>query len=52
MLRRLYLDDNFLEIVPNLPSTLEELKISENRLNGIHENSFKGTVPPYHDGLT
>lgn len=45
MLRRLYLDDNFLEIVPNLPSTLEELKISENRLNGIHKNSFKGTVP-------
>ncbi|XP_075881256.1 extracellular matrix protein 2 isoform X2 [Nelusetta ayraudi] len=42
MLRRLYLDDNLLETVPNLPPTLEELKISENGLNGIHKNSFKG----------
>lgn len=52
MLKRLYLDDNLLEVVPNLPPTLEELKISENGLNGIHENSFKGTVPPYHNGST
>ncbi|XP_070848363.1 extracellular matrix protein 2 isoform X1 [Chaetodon trifascialis] len=41
MLRRLYLDGNLLEAVPSgLPPTLQELKISENKLRGIHENSF------------
>ncbi|XP_070759155.1 extracellular matrix protein 2 [Enoplosus armatus] len=42
MLRRLYLDGNLLEAVPSdLPPTLQELKISENRLRGIHEDSFQ-----------
>ncbi|XP_029358503.1 extracellular matrix protein 2 [Echeneis naucrates] len=42
MLRRLYLDGNLLDAVPSdLPPTLQELKISENSLRGIHENSFQ-----------
>ncbi|CAF89734.1 unnamed protein product, partial [Tetraodon nigroviridis] len=42
-LRRLYLNGNLLEVVPNnLPSTLQELKISENKLRGVDENSFRG----------
>ncbi|XP_068598736.1 extracellular matrix protein 2 [Brachionichthys hirsutus] len=42
MLRRLYLDGNLLEVVPSdLPPTLQELKISENRLQRIHKNSFQ-----------
>ncbi|XP_008318924.1 extracellular matrix protein 2 isoform X4 [Cynoglossus semilaevis] len=41
-LRRLYLDGNLLEYLPsNLPPTLQELKISENKLRRIDENSFK-----------
>lgn len=44
MLRRLYLDGNLLESVPSdLPPTLQELKINENRLRGIDETSFQGT---------
>ncbi|KAM4587618.1 extracellular matrix protein 2 isoform 2-T4 [Odontesthes bonariensis] len=43
MLRRLYLDGNLLEVVPSdLPPTLQELKISENKLKVIDENSFQG----------
>ncbi|KAM4583266.1 extracellular matrix protein 2 isoform 1-T1 [Fundulus diaphanus] len=43
MLRRLYLDENLLDMVPpDLPSTLHELKINENNLRGIDENSFQG----------
>ncbi|XP_075952365.1 extracellular matrix protein 2 [Anarhichas minor] len=42
MLSRLYLDGNLLEAVPaDLPPTLQELKINENRLRRIHENSFQ-----------
>ncbi|XP_068170909.1 extracellular matrix protein 2 isoform X2 [Antennarius striatus] len=42
MLRRLYLDGNLLEVVPSeLPPTLQELKISENRLERIDKNSFR-----------
>ncbi|XP_041837228.1 extracellular matrix protein 2 isoform X2 [Melanotaenia boesemani] len=42
MLRRLYLDGNLLETVPSdLPPTLQELKISENNLRRIDENSFR-----------
>ncbi|XP_045068262.1 extracellular matrix protein 2 [Coregonus clupeaformis] len=42
-LSRLYLDNNLLETVPmDLPSTLQELKINENHLKGIEENSFQG----------
>ncbi|KAM9409171.1 extracellular matrix protein 2 isoform 2-T2 [Pholidichthys leucotaenia] len=41
-LRRLYLDGNLLETVPSdLPPTLQELKINENRLRGIDENSLQ-----------
>ncbi|XP_047202521.1 extracellular matrix protein 2 isoform X3 [Girardinichthys multiradiatus] len=41
-LRRLYLDENLLDAVPSdLPSTLQELKINENKLRGIDENSFQ-----------
>ncbi|XP_030586281.1 extracellular matrix protein 2 isoform X2 [Archocentrus centrarchus] len=41
-LTRLYLDGNLLEVVPSdLPPTLQELKINENRLKGIDENSFQ-----------
>lgn len=43
MLRRLYLDGNLLDVVPSdLPPTLQELKISENRLRGVDGNSFQG----------
>uniref|UniRef100_A0A3B4WXH0 Extracellular matrix protein 2 n=1 Tax=Seriola lalandi dorsalis TaxID=1841481 RepID=A0A3B4WXH0_SERLL len=42
MLRRLYLDGNLLDAVPSdLPPTLQELKINENKLRGIEENSFQ-----------
>ncbi|XP_077385123.1 extracellular matrix protein 2 isoform X2 [Festucalex cinctus] len=42
-LRRLYLDGNLLEVVPaNLPASLQELKINENRLQKIHANAFRG----------
>ncbi|XP_034724848.1 extracellular matrix protein 2 [Etheostoma cragini] len=42
MLRRLYLDGNLLEAVPAyLPPTLQELKISENKLRGINKHSFQ-----------
>ncbi|XP_039860591.1 extracellular matrix protein 2 isoform X5 [Simochromis diagramma] len=42
-LTRLYLDGNLLDVVPSdLPPTLQELKINENRLRGIDENSFQG----------
>ncbi|KAM3835987.1 extracellular matrix protein 2 [Diretmus argenteus] len=42
LLRRLYLDGNLLESVPSdLPPTLQELKINENRLRGIHDNSLQ-----------
>ncbi|XP_068578427.1 extracellular matrix protein 2 isoform X4 [Cebidichthys violaceus] len=42
MLSRLYLDGNLLEAVPaDLPPTLQELKINENRLRRIHKNSFQ-----------
>ncbi|XP_054640303.1 extracellular matrix protein 2 isoform X2 [Dunckerocampus dactyliophorus] len=43
MLRRLYLDGNLLDAIPpNLPPTLQELKINENKLQKIHGNSFHG----------
>ncbi|XP_061582578.1 extracellular matrix protein 2 isoform X2 [Cololabis saira] len=43
MLQRLYLDGNLLEVVPSdLPTTLQELKVSENRLRRVEENSFHG----------
>ncbi|XP_051932262.1 extracellular matrix protein 2 isoform X2 [Hippocampus zosterae] len=43
MLRRLYLDGNLLEVVPaDLPLSLQELKINENRLQKIHGNTFQG----------
>lgn len=42
-LSRLYLDNNLLEkVLPDFPSTLQELKINENHLKGIEENSFQG----------
>lgn len=42
-LSRLFLDNNLLETVPtDLPSALQELKINENHLKGIEENSFQG----------
>ncbi|KAG9260346.1 extracellular matrix protein 2 isoform X1 [Astyanax mexicanus] len=42
-LSRLYLDGNLLEVIPRgLPHTLQELKINENNLKEIEENSFKG----------
>ncbi|KAJ8400894.1 hypothetical protein AAFF_G00392480 [Aldrovandia affinis] len=41
-LTRLYLDGNLLEQVPTeLPSSLQELKINENNLRGIDENSLQ-----------
>ncbi|KAM8931160.1 extracellular matrix protein 2 [Pelodytes ibericus] len=41
-LKRLYLDGNLLlHIPPGLPSTLEELKVNENKLGGLEENCFK-----------
>uniref|UniRef100_A0A8D0GAG9 Extracellular matrix protein 2 n=1 Tax=Sphenodon punctatus TaxID=8508 RepID=A0A8D0GAG9_SPHPU len=42
-LQRLYLDGNALvHVPPELPSTLEELKINENQLHAIDENSLQG----------
>lgn len=42
-LRRLYLDGNLLEVVPaGLPPTLQELKINENKLEGINKHSLQG----------
>ncbi|XP_015258071.1 PREDICTED: extracellular matrix protein 2 isoform X3 [Cyprinodon variegatus] len=42
MLRRLYLDENLLDVVPpDLPPTLQELKINDNQLRGIDENVFR-----------
>ncbi|XP_016138139.1 extracellular matrix protein 2 [Sinocyclocheilus grahami] len=42
-LSRLYMDGNLLEqFPPELPSTLQELKINENNLKEIEENSFEG----------
>ncbi|XP_061474042.1 extracellular matrix protein 2 isoform X2 [Rhineura floridana] len=42
-LQRLYMDGNALVHIPNgLPSTLEELKINENQLHAIDEDSFEG----------
>ncbi|XP_059185869.1 extracellular matrix protein 2 [Centropristis striata] len=42
MLKRLYLDGNLLETIPeDLPSSLQELKISENRLTAVKEDSFR-----------
>nr|XP_015813767.2 extracellular matrix protein 2 [Nothobranchius furzeri] len=42
MLRRLYLDENLLDTMPpDLPPTLQELKINENKLSRIDENSFQ-----------
>ncbi|XP_067101228.1 extracellular matrix protein 2 isoform X1 [Osmerus mordax] len=41
-LSRLYLDGNLLQQVPSdLPSTLQELKINENKLREIEQNSFQ-----------
>ncbi|XP_061642346.1 extracellular matrix protein 2 isoform X3 [Phyllopteryx taeniolatus] len=43
MLKRLYLDGNLLEVAPaNLPPSLQELKINENRLQRIQGNTFQG----------
>ncbi|XP_061687450.1 extracellular matrix protein 2 [Syngnathoides biaculeatus] len=42
-LQRLYLDGNLLEVAPaNLPPSLQELKINENRLHRIRGNTFQG----------
>uniref|UniRef100_A0AAQ5Z0Z5 VWFC domain-containing protein n=1 Tax=Amphiprion ocellaris TaxID=80972 RepID=A0AAQ5Z0Z5_AMPOC len=42
MLSRLYLDGNLLEVIPpDLPPTLQELKINENQLREIDDNSFQ-----------
>ena len=44
-LTRLYLDGNLLKEIPRgLPPTLQELKINENNLQGIDENSFEGKL--------
>ncbi|XP_044157682.1 extracellular matrix protein 2 isoform X1 [Bufo gargarizans] len=41
-LRRLYLDGNILEQIPlELPSSLEELKMNENKLGSLEEDSLK-----------
>ncbi|XP_048877953.1 extracellular matrix protein 2 [Brienomyrus brachyistius] len=40
-LRRLYMDGNLLQQIPeDLPSSLEELKINENKLSGIDDDSL------------
>ncbi|XP_070591887.1 extracellular matrix protein 2 [Erythrolamprus reginae] len=42
-LQRLYMDGNELVSIPHgLPPSLEELKINENQIHGINENSFQG----------
>lgn len=42
------MDGNLLEQIPSeLPSTLQELKINENNLKEIEENSFEGKTVTY-----
>lgn len=42
-LTRLYMDGNLLEYIPQgLPHTLQELKINENNLQELDEDSFEG----------
>ncbi|NXP39028.1 ECM2 protein, partial [Leiothrix lutea] len=42
-LKRLYLDGNMLVVIPpELPSTLEEIKINDNHLHAIDEDGLKG----------
>lgn len=42
-LRKLNLDDNRITVIPTLPSSLEELKIKNNKLSGLTPHCFKGT---------
>lgn len=42
-LRKLNLDDNHITVIPTLPSSLEELKIKNNKLSGLTPHCFKGT---------
>lgn len=42
-LRKLDLDDNRITVIPTLPSSLEELKIKNNKLSGLTPHCFKGT---------
>uniref|UniRef100_A0A8C4SCA4 Si:dkey-6n6.1 n=1 Tax=Erpetoichthys calabaricus TaxID=27687 RepID=A0A8C4SCA4_ERPCA len=41
-LKRLNLDGNFLTKIPLLPPSLEELKMNDNKLKGLDQQSFKG----------
>ncbi|XP_048343539.1 uncharacterized protein LOC125428008 [Sphaerodactylus townsendi] len=44
-LKRLNLDGNQLTAIPALPSSLQELKLNDNRLEGLQRNNFRGGVP-------
>ncbi|XP_039629911.1 extracellular matrix protein 2 isoform X2 [Polypterus senegalus] len=43
-LKRLNLDGNFLTKIPPLPPSLEELKMNDNKLKGLDQQSFKGLL--------
>ncbi|XP_035761501.1 extracellular matrix protein 2, partial [Neolamprologus brichardi] len=43
-LRKLDLDDNHITVIPTLPSSLEELKIKNNKLSGLTPHCFKGLM--------
>lgn len=44
-LQRLYMDGNSLVSIPHgLPPSLEELKINENEIHVINEESFQGIL--------
>ncbi|XP_068964600.1 extracellular matrix protein 2-like [Petaurus breviceps papuanus] len=41
-LKRINLDGNSLSAIPELPGSLQELKINDNVLRGLHRTSFRG----------
>ncbi|XP_074058557.1 extracellular matrix protein 2-like [Macrotis lagotis] len=41
-LKRLNLDGNFLSTIPELPGSLQELKVNDNILRGLQRTSFRG----------
>lgn len=51
-LKRLNLDGNSLSTVPALPTSLQELKLNDNLLQGLQRSSFQGSGMPQGQGPT
>lgn len=49
-LKRLNLDGNSLSTVPALPTSLQELKLNDNLLQGLQHSSFRGSGMPQGQG--